>query len=79
MSLIRKGNRHRAVRQTEMNERSSRSHTILQLSIEQRSLPGIGGSSSSGTLVRSKLNLVDLAGSERWNTESDMGGPRSAS
>ena len=71
LSLIRKGNRHRAVRQTEMNERSSRSHTILQLAVEQR-VPG--GTDGAGTLRRSKLNLVDLAGSERWNTDSDMQG-----
>ena len=75
MSLIRKGNRHRAVRATEMNERSSRSHTILQLTVEQR-IPGEGGGGGGGggSLRRAKLNLVDLAGSERWSSAGDMAG-----
>jgi hypothetical protein len=46
-----------------MNEHSSRSHSILQLFVEQRSL---GDGHGNGTLIQSKLNLVDLAGSERW-------------
>ncbi|GLC49371.1 hypothetical protein PLESTB_000212300 [Pleodorina starrii] len=61
--LIAKGNRNRAVRHTEMNQASSRSHAILQLVIEQ--WPNGG---ADGTVLRSKLNFVDLAGSERWNT-----------
>eukprot|EP00854_Cymbomonas_tetramitiformis_P015351 gene15351-18161_t len=70
MSLISKGNKHRAVRQTEMNEQSSRSHTILQMTITQRSLGGEDG--AAGTLTVSKLNLVDLAGSERWSAHAEM-------
>ena len=61
MKILRKGNKHRTVRQTEMNQKSSRSHTILQLSIEQRVNRG-----DQAVLIRSKLNLVDLAGSERF-------------
>jgi hypothetical protein len=35
MKLMAKGNRNRAVRHTEMNINSSRSHAILQIAIEQ--------------------------------------------
>ncbi|CAG9467166.1 unnamed protein product [Pedinophyceae sp. YPF-701] len=61
LSVLKRGNRHRAVRHTHMNVHSSRSHTLLQILIEQRST-GVDG----GELVRSKINLVDLAGSEKW-------------
>jgi hypothetical protein len=65
LSLLAKGNRNRAVRHTEMNVTSSRSHAILQLVIEQWPPAAMGG--KAGTVLRSKLNFVDLAGSERWN------------
>eukprot|EP01132_Coremiostelium_polycephalum_P002820 gene2820-3505_t len=57
MELISQGETLRSVAKTNMNQRSSRSHSILILSIEQKS--------SDGSLKRGKLNLVDLAGSER--------------
>ena len=65
LELLSKGTKNRTVRQTQMNEHSSRSHSILQLNVEQRSMGGGGG--GGGSLTRSKLNLVDLAGSERWS------------
>lgn len=71
LQLISRGNRNRALRHTEMNIHSSRSHAILQLSIEQWPEGG-----QSGRVVRSKLNFVDLAGSERWNHKADMGAER---
>lgn len=61
MKILRRGNKHRTVRQTEVNQKSSRSHTILQLSVEQKVNRG-----DKAVLIRSKLNLVDLAGSERF-------------
>lgn len=71
LALIAKGNRNRAVRHTEMNMTSSRSHAILQLVVEQ--WPDEG---AAGNVIRSKLNFVDLAGSERWNKEVMMGAER---
>eukprot|EP00158_Paraphelidium_tribonemae_P009060 Partr_v1_DN28758_c1_g2_i3_m63324 putative Kinesin family len=58
------GNRHVGV--TNMNERSSRSHTIFRLVLESRDR-GIDDkrASLSGAVRVSSLNLVDLAGSER--------------
>ena len=46
---------------TQMNERSSRSHAIFTIYLEQSHTDG-GGASSA---LRSKFHLVDLAGSER--------------
>jgi len=54
------GGKHRKTRATEMNEDSSRSHSILTLSIE--TLTEIEGSQH---VRQARLNLVDLAGSER--------------
>ena len=56
------GKKRRVTRATNMNEESSRSHSILSLNVETlTTLDGMDGSH-----VRSaRLNLVDLAGSER--------------
>ena len=69
MSVIEKGNRHREVRGTEMNQGSSRSHSILQISLKQQVRP------NSHSFSTSKLNLVDLAGSERF-PEQEVGSDR---
>jgi len=64
LALLFQGGRNRAVRATEYNQQSSRSHAILQLSVEIE-IP----EEDSRTIVRkAKLNLVDLAGSEKWGT-----------
>lgn len=52
------GASNRTVGKTEMNERSSRSHAIFTIQMDQRRV-------SDGQQRRSKLHLVDLAGSER--------------
>lgn len=54
-----KGARNRAVSSTDMNEHSSRSHTIFQVLVETKGQGNIPG-------TKAKLNLVDLAGSEKW-------------
>ena len=46
-----------------VNERSSRSHAVLQLCL--RTAQGGGGGGGGGGVLFSKLALVDLAGSER--------------
>ena len=56
------GKKRRVVRATQMNEESSRSHSILSLNIETLTT----GDGVDGSHVKSaRLNLVDLAGSER--------------
>eukprot|EP00171_Calliarthron_tuberculosum_P009725 IDg9725t1 len=72
MDMLTAGEETRAVGVTNMNERSSRSHTIFTLRVESREIRvGSDGESlvddeNSGVAVRaSSLTLVDLAGSER--------------
>ncbi|KAJ1520884.1 hypothetical protein ONE63_003967 [Megalurothrips usitatus] len=54
--VMRTGNLNRATAATNMNEHSSRSHAIFQVTVEMKVRPGVRVG---------KLNLVDLAGSER--------------
>ena len=66
MALIHKGNKTRATAATNLNERSSRSHTVISLEIITRNLGGESPEVGGGDIVSvGKLNLVDLAGSER--------------
>lgn len=72
MQMISDGESVRAVGETQMNERSSRSHTIFTLLIESRArraeaeVEDAEQALNEGIAVRaSTLSLVDLAGSER--------------
>jgi len=69
LTLLAKGARHRAVRHTEMNATSSRSHAILQVTVEQWPPAQGTGKGKQSLVIRSKINFVDLAGSERWDTK----------
>ncbi len=73
LKLLRVGDESRAVRHTEMNDYSSRSHTIFQIILETRV-----NEDDPDNVIRSKLNLVDLAGSEKWNVHSFMGDAHAA-
>ena len=55
--LLKLGQLNRAVAGTNQNARSSRSHTIFVMDIEQKN--------PDGSVKSARLNLVDLAGSER--------------
>ncbi|KAE8215739.1 hypothetical protein CF327_g1017 [Tilletia walkeri] len=62
LSLIEKGQASRHIGATDWNEHSSRSHCVLQVTIESRDKDAV----AAGKEVRlSQLNLIDLAGSER--------------
>jgi hypothetical protein len=57
MSLLTKGNRNRTQKYTGANDRSSRSHAVLQVNVSYH---------PRGKKIKlSKLSLIDLAGSER--------------
>ncbi|XP_069813008.1 kinesin-like protein KIFC3 isoform X2 [Dendropsophus ebraccatus] len=63
--ILTLGKRNRATFCTNMNERSSRSHALLTITITGQEL-------SSGAVTTGKLNLVDLAGSERvWKSGAE--------
>jgi len=56
---LRRGVKNRTIRQTSMNAKSSRSHTIFQLLLEIHE--------KDGSFLKGRLNLCDLAGSEKIN------------
>merc|ERR1712048_823096 len=58
LEFLVKGNAHRTVASTDMNEHSSRSHSVFRLTVESRDV------SEQDSLRVSDFNLVDLAGSE---------------
>jgi centromeric protein E len=72
LKILFHGEKSRAVASTQMNERSSRSHTIFRITIESREkdIHEDGENdenrspSGDGAVRVSTLNLVDLAGSE---------------
>ncbi|KAM3234571.1 kinesin-like protein KIN-14L [Capsicum annuum] len=57
IDLMKLGDGNRAVGSTAMNNRSSRSHSVLTVHVH--------GEDTSGNIIHSCLHLVDLAGSER--------------
>ncbi|XP_031442714.1 kinesin-like protein kif7 [Clupea harengus] len=68
LSLLDSGNMARHTGATQMNPKSSRSHTIFTVQLEQRRSPGgskAGARASPNHLLSSKFHFVDLAGSER--------------
>ncbi|CAN0841296.1 Kinesin-like protein KIN-14J [Linum grandiflorum] len=68
LELMNVGLMNRAVGATALNERSSRSHSVLTIHVR-------GMDSETGTLLRGNLHLVDLAGSERVD-RSEVTGDR---
>ncbi|KAM7265794.1 hypothetical protein ACFE04_003477 [Oxalis oulophora] len=67
LNLMKLGEVNRVVSSTALNDRSSRSHSILTVHVH--------GKDASGSITRSCLHLVDLAGSERVD-KSEVTGDR---
>lgn len=64
-SILAEGEARRQVGATHLNQHSSRSHVMVRLWIESRTvLPGSSGNNHRESLRVSSLSLVDLAGSE---------------
>jgi mannose/fructose/N-acetylgalactosamine-specific phosphotransferase system component IIB len=57
LRLIQKGNHLKKIRETNLNESSSRSHIVFTLYLEKID--------HEGKPIKCKFNLVDLAGSEK--------------
>ncbi|KAK4752554.1 hypothetical protein SAY87_021352 [Trapa incisa] len=66
MDLMDIGFKNRAVSATSMNERSSRSHSILTIHVR-------GNDLKTGSALHGNLHLVDLAGSERVDRSEVVG------
>ena len=76
LEILSQGNAHRTVAATDMNEHSSRSHSIFRLTVESRSAMDEGeilDNASAGKVRVSDLNLVDLAGSESLKATKTTG------
>ena len=71
LATVTMGETHRSVGSTDMNEKSSRSHTIFRLVIESK-LKDVHIGSGPEYRV-SSLNLVDLAGSESASKSGVIG------
>lgn len=72
LDFLQQGSRNRATGATDMNDKSSRSHAILTLSLKRRSDRG----DNKGMMVTSKFHFVDLAGSERLKRTAAQGDRR---
>lgn len=57
LELMKRGEKNRFIRQTSMNTKSSRSHTIFQILLESIH------ADNRGMFKKARLNLCDLAGS----------------
>ena len=68
LQLLRIAEENRTVRETYINQFSSRSHSIFQMYVEQKQVAADGGE----VYLRAKYNLVDLAGSEKWDLRQDL-------
>ncbi|KAE8817330.1 kinesin-4-like [Hordeum vulgare] len=66
IELMRTGLGNRAVGATALNERSSRSHSVVTVHVQ-------GVDSKTGATLRGALHLVDLAGSERVDRSAVQG------
>ena len=64
LEYIQAGNETRRVAATAHNVVSSRSHAVIQVTVERKVVGGAGG------VVVSRLDLVDLAGSERYDSRT---------
>ena len=67
MELIHQGNLYRTTESTRCNEVSSRSHAVLQMTVQSKSRYTEGASKVA------KLNMIDLAGSERQSRTDNKG------
>lgn len=61
MEVFNEGQLNRHVGSTDMNEQSSRSHSIFTITVESSEV----GADGKSHIKVGKLNIVDLAGSER--------------
>lgn len=64
--LLKRASKNRAVSKTNMNEHSSRSHSVFQMKL-------VGTNKFSNEQLRGILNLIDLAGSERLDKSGATG------
>ena len=75
-ALLRRGSNNRCTSTTYMNDVSSRSHAVFQITVEQMSEDDLNLEKKDNNKMQikiGKLNLVDLAGSERIRITGNQG------
>ncbi|CUG90327.1 kinesin, putative, partial [Bodo saltans] len=74
LQLLQLGNRHRRTACTKLNDRSSRSHAIFNIELEETlTILQVDGTSVTAHSKTVSIKLVDLAGSERVNESGVTG------
>lgn len=73
LRLIYQGGAVRHVASTQMNDQSSRSHSVFTIKVEQKIVTELSASRQREQLIKAKVNLVDLAGSERVSKTNATG------
>lgn len=58
LEIIERGERNRSIAETKMNKKSSRSHSVFMITVDQRN-------QQTNARKGAKLVMVDLAGSEK--------------
>lgn len=69
LQLLQEGNTRRAQNFTHANAESSRSHAVLQITVEQRDR----SAGTTAAVRTAKFSLIDLAGSERASKTKNQG------
>ena len=71
LSILKKGNKNRTTEATNINQTSSRSHAILQITVsyKEQNL----ANNTNNKIKYGKLSLIDLAGSERASVTKNKG------
>lgn len=75
LAVIQEGSHNKKMGQSELNDRSSRSHTICQLTCKTM-VEGAGG---KRRVTSAEVNLVDLAGSESLSDKGDAANKKETS
>ncbi|KAI8138138.1 P-loop containing nucleoside triphosphate hydrolase protein [Fennellomyces sp. T-0311] len=76
MMYLHQGTLNRATGATDMNEKSSRSHAILSITLKQERWMPSKGDAGDWVITTSKFHFVDLAGSERLKRTAAEGDRR---
>ena len=71
LSILKKGNKNRTTEATNINQTSSRSHAILQITVSYKDKNL--GNNVNNKIKYGKLSLIDLAGSERASVTKNKG------
>jgi hypothetical protein len=73
MQILFQGNGVRRVAATKRNEKSSRSHSVFTIKVEQKTVTELASGKVQEDTVTAKVNFVDLAGLQHAETTDASG------